>query len=121
VLALAGDPKGTSIMHYKRLHLIRSVVIASLAIFLSGPVFADSRTAAGSNNGSLVVPARGSPAQVPVPTARTNTNEAQQYASREVSAKGLETFVGGERGGGVYIGSGVLIVALLVVLLIVLI
>jgi hypothetical protein len=102
----------------KKLHVARSVILASLAIFLSGPVFADSRTPTASNNSSFAVPARQSPARVPA-TTRVTTDEAQRYASREVNTKGLDTFRGGERG-GVYIGSGVLIVALLVVLLIVL-
>jgi hypothetical protein len=122
-LATSGVQKGDSIMLYNKLPVARSVVIASLAIFLSGPAFADSRTLpAASNNGSFVMPARRPPPppQVPVTRAQANTDEAQRYASREVNAKGLETFLGGERG-GIYIGSGVLIVALLVVLIIVLI
>jgi hypothetical protein len=105
-----------------RIHFARSVVIASLAIFLSGPALAGAGALpAPSINREVVIPARrpSAPQGVATTTSATGGGEAQRYASREASAKGLETFRGGDR--GVYIGSGALIIVLLVVLILVLI
>jgi hypothetical protein len=104
------------------IQVARSVAVASLALFLSGPVFAGpSATSAAPSNVEAVLPVQRTPAAPAVPqTSRaTTTSDAQHYASREVNARPLETFRGGY--GGVYIGSGALVAALLIVLIVVLI
>ena len=104
----------------KKIHIARSIAIASLAIFLSGPAFAASVAPAAPVTHQLVVPVSRAPASGTSTTpAASNAGETQGYAARENKAKGLETFRGGD--GGVYIGSGVLVVVLLVVLILVLI
>jgi hypothetical protein len=104
----------------KKIHIARSIVIASLAVFLSGPAFAAAATPAAPTNNQVVVPVRRAPAPTGATTTTTaSTGATQSYAARENQAKGLETFRGGD--GGVYIGSGVLVVVLLVVLILVLI
>jgi hypothetical protein len=104
----------------KKIHIARSIVIASvLALFLSGPAFAAAAAPVAPTNNQVVVPVRRAPAPTGATTTTASTAATQSYAARENQAKGLETFRGGD--GGVYIGSGVLVVVLLVVLILVLI
>ena len=106
-------------MLMKKIQIARSIVIASLAVFLSGPAFAAAAAPAPVTT-QVTMPARQAPASgTSATTVASNTSETQGYAARENKAKGLETFRGGD--GGVYIGSGVLVVVLLVVLILVLI
>jgi hypothetical protein len=109
-------------MFSKKIQIARSVAVASMALFLAGPVFANSGAPPVSaiKNESALSAGRSPAASRPSPATQTsNTSEAQRYASREAAAQSLETFRGGA--GGVYIGSGALIAALLIVLIIVLI
>jgi len=98
--------------------MCRSIVVASLAVFLSGPAFASAGTPV--NRPAATETATTTPAPA------GNAGEAERYAARESSAKDLESFSGGylyyeHHHGGVYIGGGVLVAALLVVLILVLI
>jgi hypothetical protein len=102
----------------KKIQIARSIAIASLAVFLSGPAFAASVAPATVAN-QVVVPVSRAPASATSTAAATNASETQGYAARENKAQGLEKFRGGAD--GVYIGSGVLVVVLLVVLILVLI
>jgi hypothetical protein len=108
-------------MFSKKIQIARSVVVASLALFLAGPVWANSAAPqVTAIESSSTVPAGRSPTtNVSRATATSSGSEAQRYASREPAASSLETFRGGA--GGVYIGSGALVAALLIVLIIVLI
>jgi hypothetical protein len=105
-----------------KIRLASSIVIASLAVLLSTPAFADPGSPpAAPINRKVVDPARQltAPTRGRMTTASGSSDEAQRYATRESHAKPLETFRGGER--GIYIGTGALVVALLIVLIIVLI
>jgi hypothetical protein len=105
----------------KKMHIARSLVITSLAVTLSGPALANSGAPPASPVNTQPAVLGGRPSArvaAPMTPQATNAGEAQRYASREGSAKALETFRGGD--GGIYIGGGVLVVALLVVLLVVL-
>jgi hypothetical protein len=109
-------------MFSKKIQIARSIAVASLALFLVSPVFAVSGAPPLAAARSVAtVPAGGSPTanRVAPATDTSNAGETQRYASREAAAKSLETFRGGA--GGVYIGSGALVAALLIVLIIVLI
>jgi len=96
--------------------IARSIAVASLAVFLSGPALAASAAPAAPVN-QVVVPVRQASRMSTTPAA-SNT-DTQGYAARENKAQSLASFRGGD--GGVYIGSGVLVVVLLVVLILVLI
>jgi hypothetical protein len=102
----------------KKIQIARSIAIASLAIFLSGPALAASALPAPATS-QVAVPGNRAPAAATSTAASTNTSETQGYAARENKAQGLEQFRGGAD--GIYIGSGVLVVVLLVVLILVLI
>jgi hypothetical protein len=101
----------------KKIQIARSIAIASLALFLSGPALAASAVPAPAAS-HVVVPSSRTPSVTSTAT-KTNAGETQGYAARENKAQGLEQFRGGAD--GIYIGSGVLVVVLLVVLILVLI
>lgn len=109
-------------MFSKKIQIARSIAIASLAVFLSGPAFAASVAPAAPVKNQVVVPVSrttASTTSTSTPSAASNAGETRSYAQRENQARGLESFRGGAD--GVYIGSGVLVVVLLVVLILVLI
>ncbi len=106
-------------------HIVTSLATISLAAFLSGPALAASAANATTPTPVTSQEVAQEVTQVPEPSALTtksgsSTDEAQGYASRESSAKGLESFRGGE-GASLYIGGGALTVALLIVLIVILI
>jgi hypothetical protein len=97
---------------------MRAIIATLLTVFAAGPAFASAGTPLPAR---LEETAPAAPAAAPVPTrAAAADTDSQRYASRErTAAPGLEQFNGGD-GFGIYIGTGALLVALLVVVAIVL-
>jgi hypothetical protein len=90
--------------------LMRAIVATLLMVFAAGPAFASAGIAPNP------VTSEESAQQPKTATTPKPTDEdGQRYAAREQAAQGLENFKGGD-GFGIYIGSGVLLVALLVVI-----
>jgi hypothetical protein len=106
----------------KKMHITGSLVIMSLAMVLTGPALAAPAAPATTPiNRQIAVPDGrvAVRAGAPVTPQASNAAEGQRYSAREGNAKALETFRGGD--GGIYLGSGVVVALLLVVLLVVLI
>jgi hypothetical protein len=109
-------------MFSNKTQITRSIVVALLSLFLTGSAFAGAAAppvAALGSEPALQAGTSPAPSRVTPATKTTGPGETQRYASREASAKSLAAFRGGD--GGIYIGGGALVTALLIVLLIVLI
>lgn len=94
---------------------IQAIAATLLAVFTAGPAFASAGVATPVKHEE-----RAPRSQAPV-TPPAADAESQRYATREQAAQpGLEKFNGGD-GFGIYIGTGALLVALLVVVAVLLI
>jgi hypothetical protein len=95
---------------FLKVSLLRAIVATLLAVFATGPAFASA--------GATPPPPAAEETTTRTTAATTPTrtdDDGQRYAARQQAAQGLENFAGGD-GVGIYIGSGALLLALIVVI-----
>lgn len=95
--------------------ILRSVAVAVVSVFLSGPAFASASLPEALSNSRPVPAATQTGTATQAGAAQT---EASQLAAREQAATNLQDYRGGE--GGVYIGGSAIALVLLIVLLVIL-
>ena len=100
--------------------VVRSILAGLLAVLLAGPALAAPGARPASRAASeTTLPSRAALVALPLaPRSGPNGDDVARYAARERSTSApLQAFTGGFEG-GIYIGTGALIVALLVVIVI---